>query len=128
MLGFKPGFFAQFDCTPLSNIIWRGVAQHEGLFDFGEDSRENSGEKGVLWRDLSRILSGRVYSWDNSGENASISKCHCSETCEPLILRYYEVAEGLFAIERLKQSYSVVCLTYDAVAEGFRGSRACLMC
>ena len=25
MLGFTPGFFAQFDCTPLSSIIWRGV-------------------------------------------------------------------------------------------------------
>jgi hypothetical protein len=55
-----------------------GRAQHEGLFDFGEDSRENSGEKGFLWRDLSRILSGREDSWDNSRENASISKCHCS--------------------------------------------------
>src|SRR5260370_15934854 len=51
---------------------------HEGFFGSGEDSRENSGEKGFLWRYLSRILSGREYSWDNSRENASISKCHCS--------------------------------------------------
>src|SRR2546430_5973601 len=52
---------------------------HEGFFGSGEDSRENSGEKGVLWRYLSRILSGREYSWNNSRENASISKCHRSE-------------------------------------------------
>jgi hypothetical protein len=52
-----------------------GRAQHEGLFDSGEDSWDSSGEKGVLWR----LLSGREDSRDNSGENAAISKCHCSE-------------------------------------------------
>jgi hypothetical protein len=34
----------------------------------------------LLWRYLSRILSGREYFWDNSRENASISKCHCSDS------------------------------------------------
>ena len=50
------------------------------------------GEKGLLWRYLSRILSGREYFWDNSRENASISKCHCSDNLKfPLFLQFWEL-------------------------------------
>src|SRR5260221_245524 len=52
---------------------------HEGICGSGEDSWEYSGEKGVLWRHLSRMLSGREDSWEYSGENAALSKCHCSD-------------------------------------------------
>src|SRR5260370_34749606 len=65
---------------------------HEGFFGSGEDSRENSGDKGVLWRYLSKILSGREDSRDNSWENALISKCHCSELPGTEMLRLSWVA------------------------------------
>jgi len=47
ILGCTPGFFAHFDCTPLSSIRWRGIPQ---LRVVGPDRVRSAGDLGRLAR------------------------------------------------------------------------------